>query len=484
LLSVVRNYFGSNVGFDAVKCVRVSNFIGGKPLSSEELGVLKLIERCGVVEVRGSVVLLTIAESFSFLLRCFDLSSEVHSGEDTVVRDHVVSRCRLEVVQVREGCAVRVTEVHGHVGVTVPNGVTVLSVEVVQNVVFDDRLLGHGGSLSSCGVSSNAISESKDVLVVLVLESVLVNINSTVGVTEVGDILEDLVGLGRRGDHGAEERLLDLFVGIDVSENGDLLSSFGSLDFDHFPSEHNLNVSLGALFESDIVSVRELINVLVGSPVHHASRSRRASVHLILSHEVLVVESVEVRSFSLVRSSGRVADKISSRVEPSSPVVSADSLFAREHVYVDSVFLINFISHFSETLNGFHGVLEAGSHNERFVSEFLTVFKNKRVRVSVDLGDRVGDFQLGPFVNASLDSVRLSLLLVEMSVEDGEVVNRFNELTFSGDESHLQVGRIIMLLKMLGERSTVDSTHEHDIIISALRIDIGLGGATTSESTR
>lgn len=47
----MRNYFGSNVGFDAVKCVRVSNFIGGKPLSSEELGVLKLIERCGVVEV-------------------------------------------------------------------------------------------------------------------------------------------------------------------------------------------------------------------------------------------------------------------------------------------------------------------------------------------------------------------------------------------------------------------------------------------------
>ena len=38
------------------------------------------------------------------------------------------------------------------------------------------------------------------------------------------------------------------------------------------------------------------------------------------------------------------------------------------------------ISHISEILNGFHEVLEAGSPNERCVSEFLTVFKNKRFR--------------------------------------------------------------------------------------------------------
>jgi hypothetical protein len=363
--------FRGNVGFNTVEGVRVSNFIGGDTLGGEDLGVLKIIIVSRVVEVRGSVVLLTIRVSFGLLGRRTDLLSEVVLGENTVVGDHVVSRCGLEVVQVRESSAVRVTEVHGHVRVSIVDSIAVSSLEVVQDVVLHNGGLSHSGSVGTGSLSTDAISEGEDVLVVLVLESVFVDINTTVVVAHVRDVRKELVGSGRRVNHGREERFLDDFVSVNVSEDSDFLTGFSSLDFSHFPSEHNINVTLGALIKSDVISITEFIDVLVGSPVLHASRFGGTSVHLVLSHEVLVVEGVEVGTFTLVRSSGRVADEISSRVEPSAPVVSGDSIFTGEHVDVDSVSLIIFISQFGKTLNSFHGVVETGSHDEGFVGEFF-----------------------------------------------------------------------------------------------------------------
>lgn len=52
--------FRSNVCFNTVEGVRVSNFIGGDTLGGEDLVVLEIIIVSRVVEVRGSVVLLTI----------------------------------------------------------------------------------------------------------------------------------------------------------------------------------------------------------------------------------------------------------------------------------------------------------------------------------------------------------------------------------------------------------------------------------------
>lgn len=285
--------------------------------------------------------------------------------------NHVVSRCGLEVVQVRESSALRVTEVHGHVGVSIVDGVAVSSLEVVQDVVLHNGGLSHSSSVGTGSLSSNAISEGEDVLVVLVLHSVFVDVNSTVRVTKVRDVRKDFVGSGRRVNHSSEERFLNDFVSVNVSEDSDFLTRFSSLDFSHFPSEHNIDVTLSTLVKSDLISIREFIDVLVGSPVLHASRIGGTSVHLVLSHEVLVVKGIEVRTLTLVRGSGRVADEISSRVEPSAPVVSADSIFVREHVDIDSVRLIIFISQFLKTLNSVHGVVETGSHDEGFVGEFF-----------------------------------------------------------------------------------------------------------------
>jgi len=283
----------------------------------------------------------------------------------------MVSRCGLEVVQVRESSAVRVTEVHGHVRESIVDGVAVSSTEVAQNVVFHNGRLSHSSSVGTGSLSTDAISEGEDVLVVLVLHGVFVNINTTVRITKVRDVRKEFVGSGRRVNHGREERFLDDFVSVNVSEDSDFLTGFSSLDFGHFPSEHNINVTLSALVKSNLISISEFIDVLVGSPVLHASRVGGTSVHLVLSHEVLVVKSVEVGAFTLVRGSRRVADEISSRVVPASPVVSADSIFSSEHVDVDSVSLIVFISQFGKSLNSFHGVVEAGGHDEGFVGEFF-----------------------------------------------------------------------------------------------------------------
>lgn len=110
--------------------------------------------------------------------------------------------------------------------------------------------------------------------------------------------------------------------------------------------------------------------------------------------------------------------------------------------------------------------------------------KSERVAFSVNAGDGVLDLKLGPFVNNSLDGVRLSLLVVLMSVEDGEVVGGLNELTLFGNESHFQTSAIVVLLEMLDKGSNTDSSHTDDIVVGALGVDVRDFGTTTSESTR
>ena len=104
--------------------------------------------------------------------------------------------------------------------------------------MLDNGGLGHGSGVGTGSVSTNAISESKDVLVGVVLHGVLVDINSTSVVTHVGDLNEERVGVGWRVDHVGEERFLNDFVSVNVSEDSNLFSDISSLDFGHFPSEH------------------------------------------------------------------------------------------------------------------------------------------------------------------------------------------------------------------------------------------------------
>ena len=81
-----------------------------------------------------------------------------------------------EVVEMRERGSMGVAHEKWEVRVSIIDSIRILSVHESENVVFDDWGLGHGGSTRSSDVSSNGISESKDVFESLVLKSIWVAI--------------------------------------------------------------------------------------------------------------------------------------------------------------------------------------------------------------------------------------------------------------------------------------------------------------------
>ena len=233
----------------------------------------------------------------------------------------------LVVPQMLEAGGVRVREVEWHVGVSIINGVAFSSFQKLLNVVFHDWALGMSSVLSSGGLSLDAVAESEDVFESGVLKSVWVYIDHTSGVSDTGF---DKFGMwfGSWVDIAVAEWLLNNLVGVNILEGGNLFSKSILVNLEHLPSEHNINASLVALFKSDLISIRELVDFFVRSPELDSSVGSGSSLDLILSQERFVVESVEVVSFTLVWEFWRVADHVSIRVVPSVIVVSADSLFS------------------------------------------------------------------------------------------------------------------------------------------------------------
>jgi hypothetical protein len=97
------------------------------------------------------------------------------------------------------------------------------------------------------------------------------------------------VWLGSWVNVGMEEWLFENFRGINVLEGSNLFSLSVNVNLEHFPSEHNINSSLMALFKSDLISIRELENFFVWSPVLDSSIGSGSSLKFILSKERFVV---------------------------------------------------------------------------------------------------------------------------------------------------------------------------------------------------
>jgi len=70
------------------------------------------------------------------------------------------------------------------VRISIIDSITFLSVHESENVVFDDWALGHGGSHGSSDISSDSITESKDVFESFVLKGMWVYINQTIGISD------------------------------------------------------------------------------------------------------------------------------------------------------------------------------------------------------------------------------------------------------------------------------------------------------------
>lgn len=87
-----------------------------------------------------------------------------------------------------------------------------------------------------------------------------------------------------------------------MSEGRDFLPNCALVDLGHLPAEVHLDSTLVALVQSDLVRVWELEDLVIGSEVVDLSRLLGSSVELVHAVERFVVESIEVVSFSLIRS--------------------------------------------------------------------------------------------------------------------------------------------------------------------------------------
>lgn len=153
--------------------------------------------------------------------------------------------------------------------------------------------------MSSGCFKANCIAKSKYVIVGLVLQSVLVYVNTT-GLVSNTSVNQELMRFARRVDARCVEVLLDHGAGIDVLENSDLSLMMVSFHFKHLPSKHHINAALVALFQGNFISIWESVNFLVRGPVLDAGVIGGAAVKLVLSHKVLVVKGVKISTFAFV----------------------------------------------------------------------------------------------------------------------------------------------------------------------------------------
>lgn len=201
-----------------------------------------------------------------------------------------------------ETSAIGGTQVEWHVLVSIVDGVAFLTLEEGEHVVLDDGVLPDSTSVGTGGLARDAVTDGEDVLEFVVLQSVAVHVNHTGVVADTG-IEDKFVLLGGRVHIGTNEVSLDLLTSINVLEGGNL--GVGILaDGEKLPAEVDLNTTLVALLKSDLVSVREGINELVGRPVLDLGASGSCTDELVLSEEGLVVERVEVSALPLVGHGG------------------------------------------------------------------------------------------------------------------------------------------------------------------------------------
>lgn len=203
------------------------------------------------------------------------------------------------------------------------------------------------------------------------LESVFVDINSTLGVSETG-VSEELSRLGGRVDASGGESLLDDLVSVNVLHDSNLLTVFVLLDLKHFPAEHHIDASLVALFEGDLVGVWELVDRLVGGPVLDSSVGGGAALNLVLSHEVLIVKSVEITTLTLVRVCWGVTEQVTVRVVPTIVEVAAHTFLMVKHVHEDTFFFRG-LGQFLKSLDVVGAMVESRSEDEGLVVECLFV---------------------------------------------------------------------------------------------------------------
>jgi len=366
----------------------------------ESLDVHTLLKKVLIVlQWVVSWVEVLIWRSVSLLERCvgdtlgkvgLHLSSEVPLGEEAIGWNPMVVLSGLISPGVLEAGGVRVREVEWHISESIIDGIALLTLEELLQVVLDNWALSVGSMLSSSDLSLDAVTEGKDVLESGMLKSVWVHVNKS-GMISDSTIQKSLVWDGSWVDASGREWLLHDASIINILEGGDLLSMGVLADLDHLPAEADIDASLVALVKSDLVGVWELVDLLIGGKVLDSSVGGGSSLELILSQEGFIVQGVEISSLSLVWELWRVADHVTVIVVPSVIVVSVNSQLVVEHVD-ENVLLLWGLLKFWKSLDEIVSVIESWGKDKSLVGVFPTVGKNNLVlgwKIFYDLGTNV-----------------------------------------------------------------------------------------------
>ena len=146
--------------------------------------VLKRVVRVRNVVVRGSLVLSVARVIFCLTLEVLVHASKVLLAEDAVMGHEVVPSSGLVVVRVREASRLGHGKVQREESVSIVNGVHLLTVQVFEHIVLDDRVLCLSSGVGPGQLTTDAVAKGKNVFITLVLQSVFVDIDETVGISK------------------------------------------------------------------------------------------------------------------------------------------------------------------------------------------------------------------------------------------------------------------------------------------------------------
>ena len=107
---------------------------------------------------------------------------EVEVREDTVVGNAIVRAGRLKVVEVREASTICSTKIGRHVLVAIVDSVTLLTMEVLENVMLYDGVLLDGASVGARRLTRDAVADGENVLVLAVLQRVAIHVNHALSI--------------------------------------------------------------------------------------------------------------------------------------------------------------------------------------------------------------------------------------------------------------------------------------------------------------
>jgi len=314
--------------------------------------------------------------------------------------DGVVRCCWLEIVLVNEVSCVGATQPQLLLGVTVIDTVELLSLHEANHIVLHNWVLGHGGIMGTCGVETNCVTHGEHILELVVLKGVFVDVHHAVGITKT-TLSNDWLWLGCWVNASSEEVLLNHLTTVDILHHSDLLSVGIALDLLHFPTEVNFDATLLALVKGNLVGVVKLVDLLVGSPVLHTTSGGSTSLHLVNAEEVLVVEGIEVTTFSLVWESWRVAHQVSHKIVPAIEEITVGTGWGVNHVN-EGVLVVWLSVQGFEAGDVVHGVVETWGKDEGLVVPDLAVGEVDLVGQWVNLGSMAANLNLGPVLNLSI----------------------------------------------------------------------------------